>query len=363
MSSQRLRSSIGTAVALLISLGSVLAYVAISGSINAQPATTSFGGWITLLQRSSDPPPDGIELSTFAVQPGGDHPQLQYQVSVCGSRPFDGVLLIGGDARLDGAQLFGMQGKSRVEVEDLRNVVMGQGPKLWNLGDLQLVHISINTEGMPCSTSATGHLLGGVANVIRGFAQRPVKHGARYLWIDSAREAFAWPLVGTWPGALPTNTGEFEGRQGLSGTWVIPPTRQTQVDMGHVTVRGTIEAADPPVVDTSAMAWNSAFPIQPTLRITNLERSAGLQQDLALAAIGFGIAGSILASLLLRWVLGPESASGRAAPTTSAVAAADHHAPGVSMEAPTPAQVVSNRDVGRLVGLALVAYALGRLRR
>jgi hypothetical protein len=356
---------VGTAVAVALGSVTVVVYVAVSGAINAQPPTPIYNGWIALLQRSSDPVPEHVELRTEALQPGapGDHPQLRYEVMVCGGSRFDGVLLVGGDARLDNAQITGYQGSGGIE--NLQRLVVGEGTKPRVLENVQVFPISINAvPSEPCSTSPTGQILGGVVNVVEGLAQRPIKHGVQYFHVEGARETLTWPLVGSWPGPPANYLGDFEGLEGLSGSWMIPPTRQIRVDMGRLTVRAAIDAASPSVVDTSALAWNSAQSIQPSIRVSNVERGAQLQQELALAAIGFGIGGSMVASLLLDWIIGPGSSRKRTVSTIAASIAEEGRSSAPPSLAEHQGPVDKRRDQRRLViATAVIAYALGRLRR
>lgn len=368
LSTHRLRLAIGTTVAIVLSSATVVAYVAISGAINAQPPTPLYEGWIALLQRSGDPIPEHVQLRTEALQPGapGDHPALRYEVVLCGDRSFDGVLLVGGDARLDDAHLTGYSGSGRIE--NLQRVVMtdvmSQGQSARTLENVQVIPISISASPLvPCSTSQAGEILGGGVNVVEGLAQRPIKQKVRYLGVEGARETLTWPLVGSWPGSPKNFLGNFEGLEGLSGSWMVPPTRQIHVDMGRLTTRGAIESAAPSVVDTSALAWTSVQSMQPSLVVSSVERSARLQQELALAAIGFGIGGSILAGLSLDWLRGRES-DRRRIDSAGAMPMIDEgrttSAAGVDPLRPTS----TNRDPRRLViATAVIAYALGRLGR
>lgn len=96
-------SARAAAVAIVIvGLGSVVFYAAISATINGRPSTQPFRGWVALLQPSGSPPGDQVKLMAKALVPGGpgQHPAMSHTVLACGGQPFQGVLLMGGDARL-----------------------------------------------------------------------------------------------------------------------------------------------------------------------------------------------------------------------------------------------------------------------
>src|SRR5688572_3710281 len=94
-----------TAVTLLlvIGFGSIVVYVVAAGLVNAQPRTQPFDGWVAALQLRDETGPEQLVLwaRLAGADVAGDRPLLEYSLLVCGSRPFRGVLLLGGQARLD----------------------------------------------------------------------------------------------------------------------------------------------------------------------------------------------------------------------------------------------------------------------
>jgi hypothetical protein len=121
--------------------------------------------------------------------------------------------------------------------------------------------------------------------------------------------------------------------------------------MGHLTSRATIDGAAPSVVDTSTLGWNTNDAIQPSSRLTLVDDLAKLQQGLTLATIAFGVGGAFLATLFLDWIRGREvlatSQNATSSPTGHQLAARS---------------TKSNR-ARVVVGIAVLFYALGRLRR
>src|SRR5215471_425478 len=79
---------------IVVGLASVACYPAVSATINGQPSTSPFGGFVVLLQAAGRFSQDQVKLEAIPFVPGGpgQRPTLSYQVNVCGNQPFSGVL-------------------------------------------------------------------------------------------------------------------------------------------------------------------------------------------------------------------------------------------------------------------------------
>jgi hypothetical protein len=263
--------------------------------------TAPFEGWVAVLQHSDRPFPEQLELRVVAVEPGapGEHPYLRYSLLACGTRAFDGVLLIGGQARLADVDVLGPTLSDRSLVSELSDVKLVQGDASWDFGRTQILPVKIGTFG-PCVSQA-GEDFAGTGYTLTGRAQAAIQHLALFLGNDTPRQSLVWPLVGGFPGVPATNLGDFHGGHELSGDWVIPPTLHKQVGAGSVAARTAVEGAVPPLQDSSLVTWSSGHPLQPSVRVMNVDRMASAQQALTNSGIGLGIGGSLLASLLFEW--------------------------------------------------------------
>ncbi len=359
---------VGQAFMVLFGLAAIVVYVLVAGVINSQAPTPPYVGWVAVLQPSGDAPPEQVELRVDALEPGapGYHPTLKYTVLACGDRPFQGVLLIGGQARLDRAEVegervfSGSSGSHRavdLQLEDLSNVIIGQGADSWDLGAVQLLRVSIDAPTRCMSASSDQGLQLGTGNFVTGVARGPVQHTATFLGLPGPRSSQVWPLVGGFPGVAGGNLGEFQGIHGLSGAWMVPPGLHKKVSVGDLAVRASVEGAVPPLADTSQLRWNSYRPLQPALRLSDADAMAALQQGLVAAGIGLGIGGSLLASLLFEWTrrLPPSLAVSVSSTDTLRQAAI----PSLNKRnwRATPVSVMLT------MGTAIIVYLLGRSRR
>jgi hypothetical protein len=335
--------------------------------VNAQPPTQAYLGWVTVLQPVEFGTPQQVELMAEAIEPGapGDRPGLKYSVLVCGDRPFHGVLLIGGQARLDHALVVDEYGVSSADataawttlrVDDLPDVTIGQGTASWDLGAVQLVHIAIDQPISPCVPSASPEqpLQAGTVEMVGGLARAPVQRTATFLGLTGPRSSQVWPLVGGFPSVPANDGGEFRGVRGLSGSWIVPPALHKKVSIGSLAARVSVDLALPPPTDTTGLTWNSALPLRPAVRLTNVDAMAAWQQGLVTAGISLGIGGSLLATLLFEWTR-PRPPTGKAtADTTTLTVTPPPIRPKSAAQPIQPLLIAS---------IALISYALGRSRR
>lgn len=352
------------AFVVLFGMASIAAYAAVSGVVNAQAPTQAYPGWVAVLQPDHEASPEQVEISADALTPGapGDHPELKYTVLVCGDRPFHGVLLIGGQARLDQALVVDEHGISSADttvagaprLEDLPNVTIGQGSASWDLGSVQLFHVAID-QMTPCTRAASPErsLQTGVVEMVGGFARAPVQRTATSFGLSGPRSSQVWPLIGGLPDVLPGDGGVFRGLRGLSGSWIIPSTLHKKISIGSLAARVSVDLATPPLTDTSQLVWNSFLPLRPALRLTDVDVMAAWQQRLVAAGICLGIGGSLLASLLFEWTRPKEprdtATVGTARTVTPPLMRLDRTAH------PATALMV--------MSVALISYVLGRSRR
>lgn len=249
-------------------------------------------------------PSQQVELMVEALEPGapGDHPALRYSVLVCGDRPFHGVLLIGGQARLDHAQVVDEYGVSSADttaagtlrVDDLSDVTIGQSAASWDLGAAQLIHIAIDqpTSCVP-SASPEQPVQAGSVEIVAGLARAPVQRTATFHGLVGPRSSQVWPLVGGFPIVPTGDLGEFREVRGISGSWMVPPSLHEKVSIGSLAARVSVDLALPPPTDTTSLTWNSARPLSPAVRLTDVDAMAAWQRYLVAAGICLGIGGSL----------------------------------------------------------------------
>lgn len=301
-------------VAGLVGVCSILAFLLVSITVHGQPDTSPFQGWIAVLQES-----DGtvtshhqLLLRVEAIEPGapGDHPELAYTAVVCGDRPFRGVLVIGGDAQLNDADAFASADPD-LEVEYVPSLKLGYPGNAVAVGSAQVVEL--NVESPTLCVPGMPEAMSGIPVIVTGRSSAPIHRTWSLfdLW-EGPRSNQAWPLVGGVPGLPPKSSGVFDATEGLPGSWQLVLQRRNLIYGGGLTGRATVETVRPEPVSTTRLTWESPDALQPIALVTDNEAMAAWQTGLVVAAISFGIGGSLLASLLLEWAR-PISAPNRVA--------------------------------------------------
>ena len=169
------------------------------------------------------------------------------------------------------------------------------------LGSVEIYQISFPSV-IPCQPLLNGQspstIIDGETDGLVGYAAAPIQNNwtAPFNLWSGPHAMQAWPLVGTFPGALPGELGAFTPEE-IGGTWLRPYTEGIQVNGVTFSLNSSIDAALPQTTAIGA-SWSSQFPISPIAKVTDQASLAVLQNSQALAAVGIGIGGSLLASLL-----------------------------------------------------------------
>ena len=305
-----LRSPVGIFVVLLAGAASIASYAAVSATVNGEPPTSPYQGFVTLLQPAgSSFSVDQVKLMAAATVPGGpgQKPALSYGLAVCGTQPFSGTLLIGGSARLSGLSGFPTLGGNTAgvssSVENLPDLTFqdeGTGAVI-DLGPVQAVSLTMAAPGKCASAYSTKQpepLFLGQGQLISGQAAAPVERQWRLGWWDGPRSSEAWPLIGNLPGISDQDLGSFLALDGLHGAWVRPLDQYNTVSVGGLKANASVDEAQPTLSSDTDLNWDSAQPLQPNAIVTNTLSMSRWQNWLVWAGIFLGIGGSLLASLL-----------------------------------------------------------------
>lgn len=311
-------------IAFTLCIGGIFA--AVSATVNGQPSSEQFKGWITVLQQGSKIGGDQeVMLSATALSPEiqNQHPQLRYSVAACGGGSFRGKLVLGGDARLTDVQA-GPASASAIRNEPnfiIRDPLSNSNSNL-ELGAVQILDIEMVDlpECIPRSSLGQDDLgFSGVAQDVVGLAGAPIQRKWEGLWWNGPRTTQVWPLVGTMSGVPVGLNGVFEGVNGLRGPWTIP-TKRLYVYGGAVSSRSTIDIARPELSSDTGLHWIKTQPFTPSVRLTDVETMSNWQQSLVVATIALGIGGSLFASLVFEWTRRPACHS----PTPGEASAGDN---------------------------------------
>lgn len=284
---------------VLVGVLTIGGYAVVGCVVNKQPSVERFGGWIALVQRTDDLSAAQVALSGTAMVSGGTEGPSSVRVTVraCGDA-FNGVLLLGGSARLDSLHVFDEQGRE-VEPGKTTELAFSQSEQVWELGEVQQVPVYISE--IDCVPDTDG-VVAGHGVQVTGQTAASLRTSPSVLGLTGARSSFVWPLTGGLPGVPAANKGEFTALRGMEGEWIIPPRAVNEVDLGALSGAALVEGVIPPLADTAKLKWSSPSPLQPVVRLTNVVAAAELQQWLVPLGILLGVTGSILASMLFEWV-------------------------------------------------------------
>jgi hypothetical protein len=355
------RTRLGVVVILLVGLASVACYAAISATINGQPSTSPFSGFVVLLQAGGRFSQDQVKLEAAPLVPGGpgQQPTLSYQVDVCGNQPFSGVLVIGGDARLTHLQGYPALGAATATGEaslqnlpDLAFLDEGTGTR-FDLGAVQVIHLTM-TSPVKCASAYSvlqplPQFLG-QAQVVTGQAAAPVERQWRLGWWAGPRSSQSWPSIGGLPGVGDNDLGEFLAIDGLHGAWMRLTKQYFAVRVGSLQARALVDESRPSLSSSTSLDWAGTQPLQPIAVVTNTTSMSAWQNWLVGAGIFLGIGGALMASLLYDWARPKQS---QTSPSDEAPRQARHERPANS----------THRHVSTTAALIILAWLIGSRRR
>lgn len=301
-------------VILLVALASVLAYAAVSATINAEPSTEEFHGWVMVLQDGgklqSDDQVELLVARSFENTTAGNG-RLLYSVGVCGPEPLKVLLVIGGDARLAKPQLYSFVGapptsEIRSHIRDFAGLKLtpyGGGSDV-DLGTVQIVNFDMQ-EVKPCTSlfvqgQPTGRFVGQEVKGITGITAAPVSHRSNFGWWTGPRMSEAWPTVGGIPRVEQGAIGPF-GPLGAHGPLFEPKQQHIHVRLGQPFTRISVDEARPAFLTGTILGWEDTKQFSPIARLTDVDSLSAWQQAQVIAAISVGIGGSLFASMFFEW--------------------------------------------------------------
>lgn len=356
-------------LAVAVTITSIAGYVVLSFTVNGLPSYQPSSGWVVVLQPAAAPDVDTVQLLVQA-KTQGSQTRAAYDVVVCGPRPYTGDLLIGGSAQLTAIQpspVFPGLAPPSLRVQRIPDLVFIYNGVV-DLGAVQLVRISL-PDVFACPSAAavqsSGILPGGSVEGVVGVTAGPVQESwaGWWGWWHGPHASQAWPLTGAFPGVPPTVLGEFMAVSGLTGSWLRPLSEYAKVTAVAVPVSWSVDSAIPAASGPYPLIWQGRNPVSPMVRLTDNSSLALLQSWVVIFAVAFGIAGSMLASLLFEWL--------RPRPHQDDTAASSHNQPQAKSVTGIPAGHPSSTGpepgLGRwlaLVGtIILIGYARSRLAR
>jgi hypothetical protein len=359
--------AVAARVAIFVfALLAALAFWQVSGTLDYQPPPAPFPGWVAVLEPASTASTaTQVQLQVVPLQPGapGSHPALSYAVVACGSLPFSGVLLIGGDARLSKPRLLAPSGTSLASIANAKILDVGSG-QLFPLGAVQALRFTlapIHCNERFSSGAATSGIFG-LAAGIAGLAGHAVVQPSRFGFWDGPRSAQSWPLLGAPPGIASTDLGEWRVT-GLPGSWSRPLKEYVRLDAGSLTTIGSLEAARPALVDLTQLSWAGTSPFQASARLLDTTALGEWQTWLVVVTIVLTLAGSLLAAVLFDLLPPLRRARRTTVAVSGPVATTTQTVRGSDAMADTPSATDPRGSIVTVIIALAALYAWGRIRQ
>jgi hypothetical protein len=281
------------ALAITMTGACIGGYALLSITVNGLPPVFLSDGQAVFFQPASESKTDTIDLFMDS-DAEGDHPFVQYQIDACGPRPYNGYLLLNQGAQLSHIErsLDGSAASPSYVQEIPEEYPTGSyNPnKVRFPGHSQLIKISI-PEVVSCRSSE-----GRGIEVISGFMEAPLQQnwsGVWGLW-HGPHASQSWPNFGPL-----VETGKFT-IAGVNGDWASPPESESSTIQDVDSRPWSVDSSVPAPEFEGQLSWstNKAIDLNPIATITDAASVALIQDWIVILAIGVGIGGGLLASVL-----------------------------------------------------------------
>jgi len=119
-------------------------------------------------------------------------------------------------------------------------------------------------------------------------------------WWHGPHTSQSWPLTGGFE-LLGSGSGIY-GFTGLPGRWTVLASESVEITADDIPATWTMESSTPTSSAPDVADWSSTSPIGPTAQFTDPVSVALLQDWIVVSAVGLGIGGGLLATMLLGWI-------------------------------------------------------------
>lgn len=293
---KRARKLIAWSLITTLSLASIAGYVALSITLNGPPPNWSFDGNAFLIQPASESNADKVQLS-FLVNTSGNLPIVSYTVSACGPRPYSVDFILTGNAQIQDARfpIYASPLPPRMQRFPSRvpfHITLPANSNSFMAGTGQFVTFDLPKS--PCQQNTSPPMF-----EIQGFLSAPLQQswsGPWGLW-HGPHASQSWPELGS----VAAPPGPFI-LVGIAGKWALPSSLDINAATDAIIPGWSVDSTMPGSSTPNTLAWSSANDISASGQLTDTASVSLLQDWIVICAIGFGIGGAMLASLLFDWI-------------------------------------------------------------
>jgi hypothetical protein len=311
---QRRMGSLALTLTVAVSSVSIVGYVSLSLMINALPPPLNNYDWVGLVQPAAEPQSDHVSLQVDVANEyiGSDSSIITYTVSACGPYPYSAELVFSSLKSAGSEYVTGLgpgeseDDKLPVRIGPPSLTLTAKGGSEWeSLGSSQEVSVSLPRSS--CSIALTSQnakiIVTGLVST-SWWLQRStgfwgLLHGPRYR--------LALPevgYIGNYIGGALGDQGyapELITLAGLHGRWMSSAQEDVQA-IAEISDDWSMDSAVPAPSVAAPPIWSSRGGINPSAQFTDPSLAASLQDWTIIFAVGLGIGGSLLASLLFEWL-------------------------------------------------------------
>ena len=289
----RRRVGIVALSAMILTCGGLMV---MTGLLSTQGSPLArFDGWVQVVV------PQEVALSGGAnrmqlsaeIAEGGPRGRMTYSITVCGERPVEGWILVGGDARIESNR--------PIQPDEFVSFPMSGGSidGSRDYGPVQAFRFDF--AGVPpCADGSrvgSGDQIFGIANSFTGVIARPTAATRNLGPLHAATVYVSMPLVGGFPGLSPNESGIYRAEQLGENELLVPPALESRAVGGALGLDASVEEARPPVATSGALTWGSKVGIQPEARLGVPGRAANLSLLQNAAGVLLGVAAGLFGAV------------------------------------------------------------------
>lgn len=295
--------SAGTFVLLAVLAAVVLGYFVFARQVTAVPRDSPFDGWVVVLadsaggfQADSAGGSGQVALRVRAKVPGapGPHPAVWIGLSACNMASRELLLLLAGDARLEGLNMVFADRDVDVETDEYAGLVVSTVSGFSSVRtDVVALRLKLGAtpecaEGLPALN---------VVLQLEGRLQAPVRHQASLFGVEAPRHVQVWPAIGS-PSGISSQDRGFFTIESIGGLWERPQA-EFSLNVGEPSLSLLVESSTPELADPPDLAWSSPSPFSARAALLDMRTLSSLQTATTFAAILFGLVGSAAAGVFV----------------------------------------------------------------